>query len=127
MPIAYKNARFFFAALASMAEEFRQALLEQDDVGRRCLLTQALAQSDMVFGIWPDEEEPDGFAVQIVKGDHIMPPLVGFETDEEIVVAAIPCAGGEQATRLDKVVRDTFDVPQEQGDDLPDQPVLQTG
>ena len=100
MPTAYKNARSFLAALAAMAEELRHALIAHDDFGRRGLLTQAMAESDMVFGVWPDEEEQRGFGVQIIKGEEILPPLAAFETDQEIVVAAIPCAGPAQALAL---------------------------
>ena len=100
MPIAYKNARSFFAALASMAEELRQAFRGSDEVGRRRLLIQAMAESDMVFGVWPDENDRKGFGVQIIKGEEILPPLAAFETDQETVIAAIPCAGLVQALAL---------------------------
>ena len=34
------------------------------------------------------------------KARRTLPPLVGFETDQEIVVAAIPCVGLIQALSL---------------------------
>lgn len=97
MPTVFRDARAFFEALRDMAEDLRQALVELDEGGRRRLVSQALAESDMVYGIWPDDGEPGGIGVQIIKGEDLMPPLVGFETDHEVIVAAILCAGLEQA------------------------------
>ena len=97
MPNAYEDAPSFFAALASMAEELRLLFLNAQDDECIQVLTRALTESDMVFGVWPDGTEPGGFGVQVIKGEHILPPLVGFETDNEIVVTAIPCVGLTQA------------------------------
>jgi len=113
MPTLYRDARAFFAALAEMAEELRQAILELDDHGRLRLISRAVIESDMVFGVWPDQNEPEGFGVQIIKGEALMPPLVGFETDRELVVAAIPCASLEQAI----VARDTWGDPKDAGEE----------
>ena len=45
------------------------------------LVTEIVRDSDMVFGVWRAEEEPNGFAVQITKGEAMMPPCECFERD----------------------------------------------
>ena len=97
MASAYRDARSFFAALAVMAEELRLALMPLNDIERAKLVTEIVRDSDMVFGVWLDDDEADGFGVQIIQGEAITPPLEGFETDDELNVAAIPCVGLEQA------------------------------
>jgi hypothetical protein len=97
MASAYRDARNFFAALADMAEQLRLTLIPLNDIERAKLVTEIVRGRDMVFGVWPSEDEPDGFGVQIIKGEAIMPPLEGFETNDELSVAAIPCVGREQA------------------------------
>ena len=97
MPIAYENALSFFAALASMAEELRQTILESNDLERLRLITEVVTKRDMVFGVWPDEGGDGGFGVQIIKGEGEMPPLVGFERERAVSIGAIPCAGFSQA------------------------------
>ncbi len=93
MASVYRDARTFFAALADMAEQLRLTLIPLNDIERAKLVTEIVRDSDMVFGVWADEDEPDGFGVQIIKGETIMPPLEGFETNDELSIAAVPCVG----------------------------------
>ena len=51
----------------------------------------------MIFGVWPEAGSPDGVGVVIIRGEEILPPLVGFETERDTAIAAIPCAGRDQA------------------------------
>ena len=106
MPITYENAHSFFAALASMAEEFRETILQSNDLERLRLITDVVTQRDMVFGVWPDEAEEGGFGVQIIKGEAEMPPLVGFERASAVSIGAIPCAGFAQAVAARDVWRE---------------------
>jgi hypothetical protein len=84
MASAYRDARSLNAALADMAEELRVAILSmRDDVERFDHVMKLVADSDMAFCVWPDEDRPEGVGIQIIKGSDLMPPLVGFETKPE--------------------------------------------
>ena len=94
----FRDAQAFIAALADMAEALRHAILAiGDDAERSDYLMKLLAESDMVFGLWPDPDDANGVGIQIIKGDDILPPLVGFGTQHELHIAAIPCACREVA------------------------------
>src|SRR4051812_40406013 len=94
----YRDAETFITALAGMAEELRRAILAMPSEAERSdHVMKLVAESEMVFGIWPDPETADGIGILIIKGDDIMPPLVGFKTSVEVHLAAIPCARRELA------------------------------
>jgi hypothetical protein len=98
MVATFRDAPRFLTALADMAEEeLRLVIIPLSDLDRAQLMTRLVADSDMVFGVWPDVDEPERFGVQVIKGEGMMPPLEGFELPEEVTVAAIPCVGLEQA------------------------------
>ena len=99
-----------------MAEELRQTLIRLNDIERAKLVTEIVRNSDMTFGVWPDDDEADGFGVQIIKGEAIMPPLEAFETDDEFSVVAIPCVGLEQAL----AARDKWGRLEEPDDETPE-------
>ena len=94
---AYKSTPLLLTALARMAEELRQQILLANDDERMQLITRIVEDADMVFGVWPDPGENAAFGVQIIKGEDLMPPLIGFETATEMHLAAIPCVGAAQA------------------------------
>jgi hypothetical protein len=93
----FRSALEFHNALAEMAEELRLKIIPLSDVERTELVTRLIADQDMVFGVWPDADEPNAFGVQVIKGEGLMPPLEGFDLPEEVTVAALPCIGPEQA------------------------------
>jgi hypothetical protein len=97
MASAYRDARSLFAALRDMAEHLRLALIPLSDVERAKLVTKIVRESDLVYGVWPEENKDDGFGVQIMNGEAIMPPLESFERNDELRIAAIPCVGLQQA------------------------------
>jgi hypothetical protein len=97
MTITFRDARQFLTALADMAEALRLAIIPMSNRERGQLVTRIVADNQMVFGVWPDADQPDGFGVQVIKGEALMPPLEGFELPDEIRVTAIPCVGLEQA------------------------------
>lgn len=97
MADTFRDAQQFLAALASMAEELRLAIIPLDELERARLVTRLVTDHHMVFGVWPDADQPDGVGFQVIKGEGVMPPLDGFELAEQVTVAAIPCAGLEQA------------------------------
>jgi hypothetical protein len=80
-----------------MAEELREALVPMSGPERAELVTRIIAGSDMVFGVWPDAGSDDGVGIAIIKGTDLMPPLVGFETENEVALAALPCVSQEVA------------------------------
>ena len=106
---AYRDTGSLMAALGTIAEELRQKILVASDLERMKLVTSTFDESDMVFGAWPDPREDGGFGVQIIKGEDLMPPLVGFETATEMRIDAIPCVGLAQALS----VREEWDVSSE--------------
>ena len=97
MTSVYRVAETFLIALLQKSEELRGTLKPLSDIERAKLVTEIVRDSDMVFGVWPSENEPEGFGVRIIKGDAIMPPFECFERDKELRVAAIPCVGLERA------------------------------
>ena len=95
MPSTYRDAPTFFAALFAMAEDLREKLIPMTDAERARLVTEIFHDSDLVFGVWPEEGE--SFGVQIIMGQEMLPPVEGFERNDELRIAAIPCVGLEQA------------------------------
>jgi hypothetical protein len=112
---ACRDARSF-TALFEMAEELRQTLIPLNDIERAKLVSEIVRDRDMVYGVWPDENEAYGFGVQIIKGDAIIPYLEGFETNDELSIAAIPCVGLEQAL----AARDEWGRVEEPDKETPD-------
>ncbi len=92
-----RDARSFFAALADMAESLRQDLVRMPDGERSRHISRLVLESTMVFGVWPDAEQPGETGAQVIKGDDVLPPLAGFLMPEGMTITAIPCAGPEQA------------------------------
>ncbi len=107
----YRDARHFFSALAEMAEELRQAIISMAETERAEFVTKLVEESDMVFGVWPEAEAEDGWGIKLIKGEDMMPPLVGFETDHEVSVMALPCASSEVALSAREALQ--ADAPQE--------------
>lgn len=97
MPSLYPDALSFFAGLAAIAEELRQQIIPLSDLERRELLTRTIDDSDMVFGVWPNDDDEAGVGVLVIKGRDSMPPLEGFDLPKEVKLAAIPCLGSLQA------------------------------
>ena len=99
-----------------MAEELRETLKSLGDVERAKLVTEIVRGSDMVFGVWPSQDDPDGFSVQIIKGKAIMPPFECFERNDELRIAAISCVGLEQAVAARDEWGRLFDVSEEESE-----------
>ena len=78
MPLPYRDARDFLKSLADMAEELRQAIVAMSEAERIALLARLIDESEMIFGVWPEAGSPDGVGVVIIRGEEILPPLVGF-------------------------------------------------
>ena len=95
--MAFRDATQFLKALGDMAEDLRTGIIPLTDLERTRLVMRVVREADMVFGVWPDDDQPEGFGVQAIKGSDLMPPLEGFELPGEVTVAAIPCVGLEQA------------------------------
>jgi hypothetical protein len=114
MPLAYPDGRTFLAALFGKAEELRGILKSMRDVEQAKLITEIVRDSDMVFGVWPSQNDHDGFGIQIIKGEANMPPFECFERDDELRIAAIPCVGLEQALAARDEWGKLFDVSEEQ-------------
>ena len=91
MPVVHPDADSLFAALAGMAEDLRQQIIPLSDLERRALITRIVDDSDMVFGVWPNDDA--GVGLLVIKGRDSMPPLEGFEMPREVELAAIPCVG----------------------------------
>ena len=118
MATTFRDTRQFFNALANMGEKLRTAIIPLTDLERTQLVTRVVREADMVFGVWPDDDQPEGFGVQVIKGTDLMPPLEEFEFAEEVTVAAIPCVGLEPALaardewgRMDDEVIEAQDLP----------------
>jgi hypothetical protein len=107
----YRDARDFFSAVAEMAEELRQAIVHMTEAERSELVTKLVQESDMVVGVWPDAEAGDGVGIAVIKGEDVMPPLVGFETEREVNIAAIPCVDRHAAVAAREALR-ADDPPQ---------------
>jgi hypothetical protein len=97
MSETWRDARSFFAALAEIAEDLRQDLVEMPDQERSRHVSRLVLESTMVFGVWPDAEQPEETGAQVIKGDDVLPPLAGFLMPEDVTITAIPCVGIEQA------------------------------
>ena len=66
MDFSRLDSNSFFAAIADMAEELRQTILRTDELERAGYVDRLCMESDVVFGVWPDAEEPTGFGVYLL-------------------------------------------------------------
>jgi hypothetical protein len=97
MSETYADAGSFFSALIEKTETLRQALVAMGGDDRSRCITRLVQDSTMVFGVWEDEREAEGFGFQIIKGENVIVPLSAFEMPDGVTIAAIPCVGREQA------------------------------
>ena len=79
-----------------MAEELRQTIIPMSEAERATLLARLVDESEMIFGVWPEAESPDGVGILIIRGEEVLPPLAGFEVEfatlagETLAVVTVP-------------------------------------
>jgi len=114
--LAYRNGKLpvsfgtpFYDALAEMAEELRRTIVALADEDRLPHLQHRVSNSAIVFGVWPEPDQPGGFGFHLIKGrGHLA--LISGELPDETTTAAIPCVGLEQAMAAETVWGDPVPV-----------------
>lgn len=99
----------FYDALAEMAERLRRTIVALADEERLPHLLHRVSNSAIVFGVWPDPDQPSGFGFHLIKGRGHLAVLSG-ELPDEMTTTAIPCVGPEQATAAETVWGDPTPV-----------------
>lgn len=86
----------FYHALAALAERLRRTIMDLADSDRFPFVSQRVAESQVVFGVWPDTAGNEGSGFHLIKGRGYLAALSG-ELPDESIMTAIPCVGMEQA------------------------------
>ena len=92
----------FYDALAEMAERLHRTIVALADEERLPHLLNRVSNSAIVFGVWPDPDQPSGFGFHLIKGRGHLAALSG-ELPDEMTTTAIPCVGLEQAIAAETV------------------------
>ena len=66
------------------------------------LLKTIIAENDVVFGIFNDDEDPRGWSHVIIKGERALSESVRTKT-VDLKTAAIPCQEAEEAWAMRQV------------------------
>jgi hypothetical protein len=67
------------------------------------LLKTIIAENDVVFGVFHDDEDPRGWSHVIIKGEQALSESVRTKT-VDLKTAAIPCQEAEEALAMRQVV-----------------------
>jgi len=99
----------FYDALAEMAERLRQRIIGLVDELRFPYVSHLAQNSAIVFGVWPDSDQPASFGFHLIKGRGHVAALSGERPDER-TTTAIPCVGLEQAIAAEALWGDPVPV-----------------
>jgi hypothetical protein len=70
-----------------------------------------LVKNEIVFGVWQDSDEPNGFDMLVVKGNSVLRDVMAFDvTRIQVKTSAILCVEPEQAVALQQTHGDRSDV-----------------
>ncbi len=94
-------------AIVARANEIAAGLAGDDDFEPIRQLTEG---ADLVFGVWPDPDEPDGIATMIIKGARLLGAIVAAGKTENVKWTAVPCSCAEQAAALRLTLGDGAEV-----------------
>jgi hypothetical protein len=92
----------FYDALATMAEKLRRTITALVDGERFQYVQRRVADSEIVFGVWPDAQGTGGFGFHLIKGRRHLAAVMA-ELPDELTTAAIPCVGAEQAIAAEQL------------------------
>ena len=65
-----------------------------------------LADGDVVFAVWQDQEEDYGVDYLVVKGAKLLKEIVASQTGQPMRLSAVKCVCEEQAIALKQVLGD---------------------
>ena len=92
----------FYDALATMAEKLRHTIIALADGERLQYVQRRVADSEIVFGVWPKAQGTGGFGFHLIKGRRHLAAVMA-ELPNELTTAAIPCVGAEQAVAAEQL------------------------
>src|SRR5215208_199424 len=93
----------FYGAVAEMAERLRHTIIGLIDEERFKFVQRRVAESEIVFGVWPDPDVTGGFGFHLIKGRSHLAALSGVHIPDEVTTTAIPCVGIEQAIAAEQL------------------------
>ena len=93
----------FYAAVADMAERLRHTIIGLIAEERLGYVQRLVAESEIVFCVWPDPSSRGGFGFRLIKGWRHLPAIAASTMPNEMTTSAIPCVGGEQALAAEGV------------------------
>jgi hypothetical protein len=70
------------------------------DKAKRAFVLKILTDHDLVFGVWPDANKPDGIDFLLIKGRAKLRDVIVLKVGLSSTIAAIPCANDETALAL---------------------------
>lgn len=85
--------------IVAMANEFRHRM-----DGTTEPIKEAMAENDIVFGVWQDATEPDGVGIHVIKGHRRVVEIASGTAAAEVKVTAIPCECAEQAVAAQRIL-----------------------
>jgi hypothetical protein len=93
---------------AHFPAEFASALIDMANANRKIMdktidaIGQLVAENDVVFGIWRDENGPQGVGFHVIKGAECVQQIVHTRHPQGLRISAIPCIDGTQAAAVER-------------------------
>ena len=81
----------------ALAAELKQQLVELADANEERMdgttepVLEIIADSDVVYGVWPDSSEPDGVGTLIIKGSDLVRDIAATRGSQTVRLTAIKC------------------------------------
>lgn len=69
-------------------------------------LRNVIETYDVVFGVWQDDEEPNGVGTMFIKGEATMRDIIESNTGQPLRHTVIPCLDVDQAEAIREMFGD---------------------
>jgi hypothetical protein len=97
----------------NLPDEFIRQLVEKANLNRHMIdgstdsVKDILAQSDVVIGVWRDNDSPHGIGMHVIKGQRVLGQIMAGGERMNVQIDAIPCVSREQAIACQDVLGST--------------------
>jgi hypothetical protein len=92
----------FVRKLVDMANAVGAGLDETDPRASVEVVAKIVGAADVVFGVWQDDDEPNGVGLHCIKGIERIAEIAHSGHAGELKLAAVPCTSVEQAIAAER-------------------------
>ena len=89
-----------------IAEDHRRAMQGMSEHDALSYAHEQIENAPITVGVYPDQNEPDGVGLHLIKGRRELHALLANGGEQEYRVAAIPCVSLGQAVAAEHVLGD---------------------